>query len=190
MKAATLQVHFVRLAVFDRTARSCLTDEDERAMEQEIANSPTAAPVISETGGVRNIRVASGRRRIMNTTTTSKAKGKKGKTGARSLGSLAIEALQEAVSFKRGAKTGATVRKVTARRACAEPAPEFEADQIAALRKQLGLSQPVFAEALNVSAAAVKAWEQGMNAPGGAALRLLEIAGSHPEIILERVGSR
>lgn len=106
------------------------------------------------------------------------------------LGSLAVEALQEALAFQGGAKTGATVRKVTARRATAEPAPQFEAAHIAKLRKQLKLSQPVFAEALNVSPAAVKAWEQGMNSPGGAALRLLQIAEAHPEVILETVGAR
>lgn len=103
------------------------------------------------------------------------------------LGALAVEALTEALAFKAGKKTGATVHKVTARRAQAEPAPEFEAKQVARIRKTLGLSQPLFAQALNVSAGSVKAWEQGMNAPGGAALRLLEIVEAHPEVILERL---
>jgi putative transcriptional regulator len=124
----------------------------------------------------------------MKTTTRNNTK-KTGRNGP-SIGALAIEALTEAVAFMGGAKTGATIRKVTARRATAEPAREFEAQQIAKLRKQLRLSQPVFAEALNVSPASVRAWEQGMNTPGGAALRLLEIAEAHPEVILERVGAR
>lgn len=58
MTDTLLDVHFIRLAVFDRTAKGLLTDEDERQMEQEIANAPEAAPVISETGGIRKIRVA------------------------------------------------------------------------------------------------------------------------------------
>ena len=106
------------------------------------------------------------------------------------MGTLAIEALQEAIAFKAGSKTGATTRKLTARRASAERAPEIEAKHIVRLRKHLGLSQPVFADALNVSPAAVKAWEQGMNSPGGAALRLLEIAQKHPEVILEGIEPR
>lgn len=125
----------------------------------------------------------------MKTTTSNKKKAISGSRRMR-IGALAIEALQEALAFQGGTKTGATVRKVTARRATAEQAPAFKAAQIAKLRKQMGLSQPVFAEALNVSAAAVKAWEQGMNAPGGAALRLLQIAETHPEVILEQVGAR
>lgn len=106
------------------------------------------------------------------------------------LGELAIEALTEAVAFKAGKKTGATVRIVTARRAQADPAPEVNATQVARIRRTLGLSQPVFAQALNVSAGCVKAWEQGMNAPGGAALRLLEIVEAHPDVILERLEAR
>jgi len=58
VKDSALEVYFIRLAVFDRTAKGLLTDDDERAMEQEIADAPTAAPVIPETGGVRKIRVA------------------------------------------------------------------------------------------------------------------------------------
>lgn len=122
------------------------------------------------------------------TTTTKRTNTKAAKRPT--VGSLAIEALTEAVAFKAGKRTGAKALKVTARRAQAEPAPEFAAAHVARIRRHLGLSQPVFAQALNVSAGSVKAWEQGMNAPGGAALRLLEIAEAHPEVILERLGSR
>jgi transcriptional regulator with XRE-family HTH domain len=54
------------------------------------------------------------------------------------------------------------------------PAPEFSAEQIFALRKPMGLSQPVFALALNVSPETEKAWEQGKFAPGGSVKRLLQ----------------
>lgn len=57
-KDSLLTVHFVHLAVFDRTAKGILTDDNQRAMEKDIAGAPEAAPVISETGGVRKIRVA------------------------------------------------------------------------------------------------------------------------------------
>lgn len=58
MQTSLLYVHFVRLAVFDRTVKGVLSDDDERAMEQAIANAPESAPVITETGGIRKIRVA------------------------------------------------------------------------------------------------------------------------------------
>jgi putative transcriptional regulator len=107
-----------------------------------------------------------------------------------STGAAIIEALQEAIDFKAGKKTGATTRTVTARRAKATPAPKYRGDQIARLRQRMNLSQPVFADALNVSSASVKSWEQGVNEPSGAALRLLQIAERHPEVILERITAR
>lgn len=106
------------------------------------------------------------------------------------IGTALIEALGQALEFKSGADTGATVRIVTTRRAKAEPAPRYPSARVARLRKHLKLSQPLFAEALNVSSAAVKAWEQGINEPSGAALRLLQIAESYPEVILEGLSAR
>ncbi len=107
-----------------------------------------------------------------------------------SMGAAIIEALDEAIAYKSGKRTGATVRTVTARRAKATPAPKYRAEQIARLRKMMRLSQKVFADVLNVSSASVKSWEQGVNEPSGAALRLLQIAERHPEVILERVIAR
>lgn len=106
------------------------------------------------------------------------------------MGVAIIEALNEATAFRAGQDTGATVRTVTARRATATPAPRYRAGQIARLRKLMKLSQPVFADALNVSSASVKSWEQGVNEPSGAALRLLQIAERHPEVILEGITGR
>jgi DNA-binding transcriptional regulator YiaG len=40
---------------------------------------------------------------------------------------------------------------------------------------------------LNVSSSTVQAWEQGVRAPDGASLRLLEIAENHPGALLESV---
>ena len=109
-----------------------------------------------------------------------------------SLGDEIIEGLKEALAFERGQKTRAIVRRVpvTARKAAARPAPDFTRQRVTKLRKRLGVSQPVFAQALNVSAETVKAWEQGKNAPGGPAARLLEIAESYPEVVLASVRPR
>lgn len=64
-------------------------------------------------------------------------------------------------------------------------APVFDAERISKLRREFGLSQPVFAAALNVSPDTVKKWEQGVRDPDGASRRLLEIAESHPQWILD-----
>ncbi|MEY3880275.1 MAG: hypothetical protein RIQ94_1070 [Pseudomonadota bacterium] len=55
------------------------------------------------------------------------------------------------------------------------PVPNYTANQIASLRRKLGLSQSVFAAYLNVSDRAVKKWEQGEARPMGATLKLLSI---------------
>ena len=113
----------------------------------------------------------------------------KTKQSAIRVADLIREGLEEAVAFVRGEKTGARVRKVpiTARHVSAKSPPAFERAQVIELRRRMGLSQAVFADALNVSPETVKAWEQGKNTPGGPALRLLELAEESPGIILRKV---
>jgi DNA-binding transcriptional regulator YiaG len=76
---------------------------------------------------------------------------------------------------------------LTSRFATVDEAPDFSSDRISEIRDNLGLSQPLFAAALNVSSETVKAWEQGKRVPDGAALRLLQLAEKRPEWILEAV---
>lgn len=78
---------------------------------------------------------------------------------------------------------------VTARAMTAAPAPQFTGGRIASLRKRLTLSQTVFAQALNVSAETVRAWEQGKRRPDGAALRLLQFAEASPDLVLSTLES-
>ena len=75
----------------------------------------------------------------------------------------------------------------TARKATVAPPPRYSADHIRALRKDLGLSQPVFAGMLNVSGSTVRAWEQGQRQPEGPTLRLLEVAERHPEALMSNM---
>jgi len=66
-----------------------------------------------------------------------------------------------------------------------EPPPEVTPEDIAAARRALNVSQPVFARLLNVRAITAASWEQGRRKPSGAALRLLQIARKHPELLLD-----
>lgn len=77
-----------------------------------------------------------------------------------------------------------TDKKLTCREvAFPEPPKEMKPKEIVDLReKQLHLSQHLFALLLNVSPKTVQAWEQNLNSPGGAALRLLWLAKNKPEI--------
>ena len=79
-------------------------------------------------------------------------------------------------------------KKITLRTtkvALPKPAPEVTPDEIAAARKALKVSQPVFARLLNVPKVTAVSWEKGRRKPSGAALRLLQIARTHPEVLLE-----
>src|SRR5260370_31074992 len=57
--------------------------------------------------------------------------------------------------------------------------------QIKRIRLALGASQSVFAYILNVSPKVVQSWEHGARRPTSAALKLLSIAQSNPQILLQ-----
>jgi putative transcriptional regulator len=99
-----------------------------------------------------------------------------------------LASARQALEITRGKRAPAraySLPLLTARQASAVPAREYSADAIARLREQLGLSQAVFAEVLNVSPATVRSWEQEQRTPDGAAVRMLQIAEDHPEVIRE-----
>jgi putative transcriptional regulator len=62
-------------------------------------------------------------------------------------------------------------------------APKFQPEQIATIRKARGLTQEAFASALNVPRTTIASWETGRKNPSGAALRLLELVNSKPDLI-------
>jgi DNA-binding transcriptional regulator YiaG len=62
-------------------------------------------------------------------------------------------------------------------------------DDIAALRRFVGLSQVDFARAMEISVHTLRNWEQGRRKPDGPALALLKIAARHPRIIRENLES-
>ena len=58
-------------------------------------------------------------------------------------------------------------------------------DDVAAVRRFVGLSQVAFAGALGISVSTLRNWEQGRRHPEGPAIALLRIAARHPRIIRE-----
>ena len=60
-------------------------------------------------------------------------------------------------------------------------------EDIAALRRFSGLSQPAFALALGISVHTLRNWEQGRRMPDGPALALLRIAARHPRVLRENL---
>lgn len=119
----------------------------------------------------------------------STAKTKKGRSG---FGARIIAGLEEALAIEKGELKPARVTRVplTARKAETKTAPMIDAKRIVSIRKSLELSQPVFAGALNVKPATVKAWEIGQKKPSGAALRLLQLTEKHPKWLLSMVQVR
>ena len=106
----------------------------------------------------------------------------------RFFGEALIASLEEAVAYKRGELALRTrVVEWNARAARVDAPPAYDSARIRAVREKLGVSQPVFAAALNVSPQTVKAWERGARVPDGLTRRLLELAEEHPEAFLAKV---
>lgn len=69
-------------------------------------------------------------------------------------------------------------------------AGKFETgEDVAALRRFVGLTQARFAEAIGISVHTLRNWEQGRRQPEGPAIALLRIAARHPRIIRENLES-
>ena len=62
---------------------------------------------------------------------------------------------------------------------------QFAPNEVAAARQKTGLSQVMFAQALQISPRTLQEWEQGRREPSGAAKALIQIAFRHPEVIHE-----
>ena len=60
-------------------------------------------------------------------------------------------------------------------------------EDVAALRRFVGLTQVQFASALGISVSTLRNWEQGRRHPDGPALALLRIAARHPRVIRENI---
>ena len=117
---------------------------------------------------------------------------KQARTRHRTAGGRIVNALHEALAIERGKAKPVrqTRRLLTARAASATPAPQYGAAAVKRVRHRMELSQALFAQIMNVSAETVRAWEQGKNPPSGPAARLLEIAGQHPELLMQTVALR
>lgn len=69
-------------------------------------------------------------------------------------------------------------------------AGRFESgEDVAALRRFVGLTQARFARAMGISVHTLRNWEQGRRRPEGPAVALLRIAARHPKIIRENLKS-
>jgi putative transcriptional regulator len=111
-----------------------------------------------------------------------------------------IEALErEARAMDRGEITPGRVWKVTKRadgtveRKAIDPATHRLAQarawkaktEAARIRREINVTQDVFARMLGVSLGTVRKWERGTIQPSGAARTLLKIAAKHPAIVSE-----
>lgn len=84
--------------------------------------------------------------------------------------------LEEGIAYFRGELSLVTTRFPA-------PPPKTRAKDIAQLRKQLNMSQSVFAATLNISVRTVQSWEQGLRIPGDASQRLLQLFRQEPRLV-------
>jgi len=69
------------------------------------------------------------------------------------------------------------------------PEVKLSAIQIQEIRKQINLSQTVFARLLNVSPSSIRQWEQGKRKPTGATKVLLELLKKSPHLLDYRLSA-
>ena len=84
--------------------------------------------------------------------------------------------LEDGIAYFRGELSLVTTRLPAA-------PPETRAKDIVRLRKQLKMSQSVFAATLNISVRTVQSWEQGLRVPGDASQRLLQLFRQEPRLV-------
>lgn len=84
------------------------------------------------------------------------------------------EGLQESIAFARGELALRTTEIPK------EP-PQLSATDVANLRRNLKMSQTVFAALLNVSLRTIEEWETGGKRPSESALRLLQLVKAKPK---------
>jgi putative transcriptional regulator len=79
-------------------------------------------------------------------------------------------------------------RSISARRRKRLMRGKFETgEDVAALRRFVGLTQIEFARAMGISVHTLRNWEQGRRTPEGPAIALLRIAARHPRVIRENL---
>ena len=88
-----------------------------------------------------------------------------------------MEGFREAIARKKGQSTTLRVTNIPR-------VKPMRPRRIKRIRLALGASQSVFAYILNVSPKVVQSWEHGARKPTNAALKLLSIAQSDPQILL------
>jgi len=88
------------------------------------------------------------------------------------------ESLQDALAYERGEPVNLRVTEIPT------PPKKITPREIREIRNALKASQSIFAVYLNVSANAVRSWEQGTRRPQHAALKLLMIAKRNPRALL------
>ncbi|NBQ57439.1 MAG: transcriptional regulator [Opitutaceae bacterium] len=64
------------------------------------------------------------------------------------------------------------------------PVKPLTPSQVRSIRKKLNVSQPIFTAMMNIPTVTAVSWERGRRKPTGAALRLLDIARKHPEVLV------
>ncbi len=88
-----------------------------------------------------------------------------------------MRGLDEAVQYQEG--------KIPVRRTkiAVKPVELFSSEDIKQIRKDLSLTQVLFASTLGVSKKTVEAWECGRNSPEGPSRRLLQLLRDDPDLI-------
>ena len=86
-----------------------------------------------------------------------------------------MKGLQEALDYEKGVSNGTLVHRLEI-----IDIPNYQPEEIRAIRLACGMTQSTFAACIGVTKKAVEAWEGGRSHPDGAARRLLGLMQTNP----------
>jgi len=110
------------------------------------------------------------------------------KMGIRKNRSVASDIVSALADFADGLKSGQAKTRFTRRVVSLDTLPRpFSAAMVKKTRRQLGLSQVLFAEFLGVAPQTVRSWEQGVNPPSTMACRFMDEILRNPEFWTQRL---
>lgn len=158
-----------------------------RKQHARKVGSPAAIKTIGRPGVLSTAKGIKGQRPRKATSKTPPPKPSPEQSSP--IGTRLIAGMESLLATMKAGGLAAVNKKVTIRkvRVAKFEVPPLGKNEVIAIRDSLGVSQPVFAGLIGVSAALIKAWEQGTKLPSGVALRFLAEVRRNPEYWKGRV---
>ena len=173
-------IEFIETSIFTKQINAMANDDELKVLQSELIAQPEKGDLISGTGGLRKIRMASGGKgksgsiRVIYFLATADiiylvlAYAKNVKDTLSQAEKYELKAsLEEAIEIRQGNKPPSRLTR-------------YEVADVKALRAKLDVSQQELADALGTSVDTIKSWENKRRNPTGLAAKVLATIQDNP----------